>query len=239
MKPYPNVILPNIKTYFGGKAASGTYQKIINQIPPHDTRFVGCLGAGGILKRLKPAFLNIAFEPDKKVITDWQNAQYIGDLQLQENFFLFHGKFEDYIQKLVDIFGRVFIYLDPPYPLDSRKSNREIYPFEMTDQQHVNLLEICLTLPVEIMISTYPNAIYEGLIGHWRHFDFQSSTRHSMATERLYMNYPELTELHDYQYLGDNASKREDIKNKFKRFKNRFNQLPACEQAMYREFFSH
>ena len=35
-----------------------------------------------------------------------------------------------------------------------------------------------------------------------------------MQTERLYMSYGPVTELHDYQYLGDNKHEREKIRRR-------------------------
>lgn len=48
----------------GGKAGAGTYQKIINQIPPHDIYCEPFLGDGAILRRKRPALRNIAVEID-------------------------------------------------------------------------------------------------------------------------------------------------------------------------------
>lgn len=36
------------ETYFGGKAGSGTYQTIINQIPPHRVYIEPFVGGGAI-----------------------------------------------------------------------------------------------------------------------------------------------------------------------------------------------
>lgn len=48
----------------GGKAGAGTYQKIINQIPPHEIYVEAFLGDGAIIRRKRPALRNIAIEID-------------------------------------------------------------------------------------------------------------------------------------------------------------------------------
>jgi DNA adenine methylase len=50
--------------YPGGKAGAGIYQRIINQIPPHDVYVESFLGDGAVLQRKRPAARNIAIEID-------------------------------------------------------------------------------------------------------------------------------------------------------------------------------
>ena len=49
-------------TYPGGKAGAGVYQRIINQIPPHDVYVEPFLGDGALLRRKRPAGRNIGIE---------------------------------------------------------------------------------------------------------------------------------------------------------------------------------
>lgn len=57
---------------------------------------------------------------------------------------------------------------------------------------------------------------------------YQARTRGgTMATEWLWMNYPEPTELHDYRYLGDNFRQRERF-NRIRR--NMLAKLERMEQ---------
>ncbi|MEM1122939.1 MAG: hypothetical protein AAGJ18_21015, partial [Bacteroidota bacterium] len=194
-----------------------------------------------ITRHMKPAFVNIGIDPCKAVFDSWINADYPNDLKLGDNFGLINGYFEKVIWELLEEEKElseedIFIYLDPPYPLDSRKDNRPRYPHEMTDEQHINMLVICKLLRCKIAISTYSNKLYRSYLKNWRLLEFQSNTRRGMATEHLYMNYPEPTELHDYSYLGENASEREDIRLRFERFKNKFSKKSALEQSMWRQY---
>jgi hypothetical protein len=60
--------------YPGGKAGAGVYQKIINQIPPHDVYCEPFLGEGAVMLRKRPAARTIGVEVDAAVaarFTGW------------------------------------------------------------------------------------------------------------------------------------------------------------------------
>ena len=66
------ITIPGLENYFGGKGASGTYQTIINEIPPHDNYIEPFLGAGNILRRKLPAkSINKGLDLDKNIIDIW------------------------------------------------------------------------------------------------------------------------------------------------------------------------
>lgn len=109
-------------TYFGGKSGSGTYQTIINQIPPHDVFVSGFLGHCGILRHKRPASFNIGVELNPDVVADWKEHS---NLKIYNNCFL------DSLWILNRLKGDIFIYLDPPYPYSSIKSKRDRYGFKL------------------------------------------------------------------------------------------------------------
>jgi len=104
--------------------------------------------------------------------------------------------------------GRVVIYCDPTYPLDSRKSQRLIYHHEMTDRQHQQLLDIVRWLPIDCLVSTYPNDLYAQQLSYWHRTEFQSQTRKGTATEWLFYNYPAPAVLHDDSFSVENYRQR-------------------------------
>ena len=53
------------------------------------------------------------------------------------------------------------IYVDPPYPKDTRKSGS--YSHEMSDKQHRQLVEILIKFKGNAIMSTYPSPIYKPL----------------------------------------------------------------------------
>lgn len=133
--------------------------------------------------------------------------------------------------------GGEFVYLDPPYLLEARRSQRPIYAYEYTRQQHVELLEIIRGLPCNVAISGYKSEMYDRHLKGWRLVTFEAMTRGGkLATECVWMNYPPPVALHDYRYLGGDYRERERIKRKAKRWRQRFDKLPILErQAIVKE----
>ena len=63
-----------------------------------------------------------------------------------------------------------FFYLDPPYVHSERSSY--MYDHEMTDDDHIELIEAIQSLKGKVLLSGYHNPIYEKL--EWSHEDFST-----------------------------------------------------------------
>jgi DNA adenine methylase len=208
--------------YDGGKNQGGVYHTIINQIPPHKVYIEPFLGSGAIIRNKRPAQINIGIELDHAVINAFHasagyaviNSCAISCLKM--------------ICATCD--ETTFIYADPPYPKMARRSAADIYKFEMTDEQHVELLMTLLDTKARVAISTYDNPLYTSMLNSWRVVKFNSQTRHGTATELLYMNYQEPERLHDYSFLGGARTRRQSIQRKIERHVNRLLLLPAQER---------
>ena len=265
--------------YFGGKSGGGTFQILINHIPPHDVFYSLFLGNCGVTRHIRPAQQNILCDLDIDVVAAWDmvigdhwnyrisntsafdilaalakscDATGINQVAAHKN------AMRDPIAEKCDVINqdrhaekcdtssfdkpelttqknairyhaKHFIFLDPPYRLTSRRSQRAVYKFEMTDAQHADLLEIVTKMPkgINIMITHYPDPVYDMWLHDWVKKDFYSMTRNGLQLERMYMNYEMGDELHDYSFLGDDFRERE----KFNRIKNNFikklKRLPA------------
>ena len=105
-----------------------------------------------------------------------------------------------------------------------------MYKHEMTDDQHLDLLKTLLKLKCNVLISTYDNAIYGGMLSEWKKVEFTSVTRRGRATEVLYMNFQEPVQLHDYNFLGQDYRERERIRKKIKRHVTGLRRLPELEK---------
>lgn len=80
------------------------------------------------------------------------------------------------------------IYLDPPYPLDTRC--HELYDNEMTDKQHKDLLELIKNSKAKICISSYENPLYNEMLKSWIKDRRRSKSNLGQSrTETIYMNY--------------------------------------------------
>jgi site-specific DNA-adenine methylase len=205
---------------YGGKSGYGTYQTIINQIPPHEVYIEPFLGGGGIMRRKRPAKRNIGIDLDPCVIETWQDYKGVEIYQADALIFLKEFKFT----------GKEFVYADPPYLLETR-SGKFRYPFEMSQEDHVRLLCLLKELPCPVMLSGYLSDLYKKELACFRNIQFQSMTRGGKSrTEFLWMNYADPTSLHDYQYLGSNFRERDKISRRKKRFFSRLKQMPKLER---------
>jgi len=73
-----------------------------------------------------------------------------------------HRDFRDVIQRHNT--PGTLIYCDPPYVLSTRSGS--VYRYEMSDEDHRDLIEVLLKYPQMVMLSGYDNPIYEGLNWH-------------------------------------------------------------------------
>ncbi len=228
------------ETYPGGKNINGTYQKIINEIPPHVVYFEPFVGGGSILRKKKHALHSSINDVDPIVMTQWKSHKMEGLRLTTGNALELIPSVRDGIDagNALQSIGNipegidteVFMYLDPPYPIKSRTTTKDLYNYQLSDKDHASLLDIILTVNFNCMISTYPNELYEKKLQRWRRIEFKSKTRGYVATEVLYMNYEEPRELHDYQYLGDECWERQGIKRKIERHVQKLSKLPILEQ---------
>ena len=219
--------------YFGGKGGAGVYQSIINQIPPHDVYKECFLGMGSIIRNKLPAKFSYGVEVHAPAANYFQknHATSIPNFRL-----LRRCAFE--LLEVWSVMGpdrglTEFVYLDPPYPLESRTSNHR-YEQELTDEQHVRLCQLINYMSDAgylVAISTYPNDIYEKHLAGWRPFEYTSTdSAGKIRDELLYCNYPEPAILHDPSYLGENNDKRSDIKKRIRRNINKLQQWGPNER---------
>jgi DNA adenine methylase len=64
----------------------------------------------------------------------------------------------------------VLFYCDPPYVLDTRAARQtgNIYQYEMTDDEHVELAEALHRVAGAVVLSGYDSEMYRELYGDWR-----------------------------------------------------------------------
>lgn len=83
------------------------------------------------------------------------------------------------------------LYCDPPYMHEKRCNNNE-YQFEMTDTDHLELLEICKAAKGKVAISGYDNPLYnKHLKNFYKSVAKEKCTNmfHSVSKEILWTNY--------------------------------------------------
>lgn len=206
-------------TYPGGKNASGTYQRIINQMPPHREYIEAFLGSGAIMRYKKPAEYSIGLDIDQAAVEAarrWSDAIPAKVWSIDAITWL---RSWGIMYRVTGLKASTLVYLDPPYVMASRSSKRAIYKHEMSDEDHERLLEVILDLPCMVMISGYNTRLYAQMLASWRTVVFDVTTRAgTRATEYLWMNFPEPVRLHDYQYLGEDYRQRLQGMNSLERY---------------------
>jgi site-specific DNA-adenine methylase len=213
-------------TYPGGKAGSGVYQQIINQIPPHRVYIEPFLGGGAVLLHKLPAVASIVIDCDATVIEAW----YLRE-DLPAGTIVSFGDAISFLETY-DFKGDEFVYCDPPYLFETRSGKGRIYNNEFGGvDQHIKLLQALLALPCPVAISGYWSSLYAEILATWRTISYMTRTRGgNTVREWLWMNYPEPLELHDYRYLGDNFRQRERLKRIRTRWLARLGRMDALER---------
>lgn len=212
-------------SYLGSKAASGVYQKIIAEMPPHDTYIETHLGGGAVMLRKPPAMCNIGIDVDGQTLEDFaheHNRLYID---------LVRADAVDYLNSY-DFYraGRVLIYADPPY-LHETRTGKARYRYEYSVADHERLLSCLVSLPknVSVILSGYPSQLYDERLTGWRSKEFQAMTRGGVRTEKIWMNYPE-GRAYTHTFAGKDYNDRHRIKRKVERWRAKYAALPPAER---------
>ncbi len=185
-------------------------------------------GNGGIFRKLRLPSRTVINDLDGSVIKKYKKLR-------SKKIFVFN---EDALGLIAEINGNALygretlIYLDPPYRFSVRKGQRNLYKFEMSDDQHVQLLNLVLNCKCNVVISHYPDQVYDAFLipAGWNTHDFKATTRQGLVTERIYYNYPKPLLLQDYRYIGNDYREREIIKRKTNRWLNRLHKMDKLQR---------
>lgn len=234
-------------SYPGGKSGCGVYHRLAMEIPPHDERIVPFLGRCAIMRNVRPAEINIGIDRDADVLDQWTEDE-------RRRFDLRHGDGVEYLLwrfglnrwpmdthpplSMADVAAAVFgggglvpfIYCDPPYPEETLAGDCP-YKFRFTDDQHRFLLETIRRVPALVMITSYPNELYERELAGWRTFRYRAFTRRGERTEQAWCNYPRPLRLHDGRFIGKDRRQRERIARKVRNCVRDIRRLPPAEGA--------
>ncbi|XHA16492.1 DNA adenine methylase [Citrobacter farmeri] len=218
-------------SYLGSKAASGVYQKIIAEMPPHDTYIETHLGSGAVMFNKPPAQHTIGIDIDSAAFSLTRRRWKDKGLTPPD----IHFHYGDAVSFLDGFFdfkaaGRVLIYADPPYMPETRTS-RARYRHEYTVADHERLLTCLLSLPenVSVILSGYPSQLYDTMLADWRTREFQAMTRGGVRTEKIWMNYQE-GQAYSHAFAGRDYNDRARIKRKVARWRDKFAALPPAER---------
>ena len=204
--------------YFGSKATSGLCQPIIAMMPPHETYIETHLGGGAIMKRKPPALHNIGIDIDPQALEEFECGYPVQRI---------HGGAHEFLAGY-DYQGSELIYSDPPYLRGTRTSGRR-YRFDYEEPDHIELLELLTSLPCHIILSGYPSALYDELLGGWHSLELQVMNQGGVRTEKLWFNFT-VNRVHWASYAGKNFTDRQRIKRKAANWARRYQDLPQAER---------
>lgn len=189
---------------------------------PHQTFISGFAGSGGVEFKKRLAVVNIACELDLDVIEtywSWEHGYTVKNLP-----FLKWYRAQKFLQ------SPVMIYCDAPYRFKARSSGRAYYKYEMSDEQHEDFLTTMVRSPHHVAISHYKDSMYTAHLKGWRFIEWDVMSHTGKRKEGLYMNYDEPKQLHQYDLLGDNFTRRQQLKRKKERFVKKLESLPPVER---------
>ena len=94
----------------------------------------------------------------------------------------------------------VFMYLDPPYLLNTRSG--EQYKHEMSDTDHEEMLLKALESKAKIMISGYASEMYDDYLRGWSRLELKSCAENGRPrTEVVWMNYESDGQMDIFDFL--------------------------------------
>lgn len=214
--------------YPGGKGLAGLTPWIVAKMRTHSFYAELFAGKAAVFRNKPPALESLLMDMDHGVI-DWLQRLRVPGTIVRRG---------DGIRWLrengPELSDDALIYLDPPYKLSTRVKQK-VYRYEMTDDEHGQLLEAALIANCGVMISGYPSQMYDDYLAEWYRFETQAITRGgTMRTEVLWTNYDPGTVSPmlaiEYSGLGDDFRQRERVSRKINRWQSKLQALPDQER---------
>jgi DNA adenine methylase len=213
--------------YPGNKNIPGLIQKIINQIPPC-TDFYELYAGSAAVSRFLSVLPGMSLryhlneiDPEITARNDYPAGSIVTTVPAV-----------DLIKSLPSAvsLGVPFFFIDPPYHHESRPFNTHLYKFEMSHDDHVQLLLTVADLKYNCMIIHPWCFLYDKFLEGWRTVQIKVRYHNKTSLENLYMNYPGPVQLLTYDLYGTDCWDRQRIKRKGDRLVKKLLSLPAAER---------
>lgn len=127
------------------------------------------------------------------VLERWNKARDIANAV--ERFQTVQIEHRDALKVIQSFDGpETLFYLDPPYPKETRSHRWDkAYKCELDIDDHVHLLNFIKKIKGAVVLSSYPNGIYDEELKDWRRVekDVNTISHAKKATEVLYIKNPD------------------------------------------------
>jgi len=215
--------------YTGNKMIAGVYHKIINNIPEHTHYYEVFAGSGAIglhLFDIVPKPVNYVFMDIDPEVRKYYREQVSNFQANKSGIYFYPVDYKRFLAVLPDKARAkdLFYFIDPPYLLSTR-SGIVKYNFELTDEDHIDLLSLAKQLPGNVMIIHPECELYNNSLSSWRKIKLTIRYHRKTSNECLYMNYPYPEKLQTYKYLGSDCWDRQRIKRQSERIIQKFDNL--------------
>lgn len=212
-----------LSNYKGHKNIDGVFQKIINHIPKHKVYYELFAGSASVHAKMtvwpgKVHLIELDNEVCKLLSLTFPEATVINGNSIK----LLKSK---YIEPCQD----TFIFVDPPYHHSTRPLQTNLYKYELSHSDHVQLLSHLLEMKNKIMVVHPRCELYDSMLSDWIKVDLKIRYNRKTSHECLYMNY-ELDVLHDTSFVGSDCWERQRIKRKCDRLIQKIEKLPNNEK---------
>jgi len=207
-------------SYVGSKGQAGVFHRIIGQMPPHSVYVEPFFGSGRVFWEKRLALSSYVIDRQSDLL---DRANAVPGVQA------ICGDALKILRRLA-LPDDAVVYCDPPYLLSTRQG-RCYYAFELSEQQHWDLLGTLRALPCRVLLSGYPSALYDDGLKAWRVIHYRVRTRGRTKTECLWCNFPEPEELHDWRFAGANFRQRLTLKRLAARWLARLEAMPPRKRG--------
>lgn len=224
-----------LANYLGSKAGSGVAARVISEMPPHDCYAELFAGSARVARLKRPARENLLTDCDPETC---KKLKALND----DNLTFFEIRCMTWMKALEHFAPRfanpnTLLYLDPPYPACVR--GRDRYKHDMrNDDHHRTMLLRLRSLKSMVIVSSYANEIYDGILADWRRVEIPTMTRGGKRVEVIWCNFEKPTYLHDPRFAGKNHRARWRIEKVRRRWREKYLALPPAErQLMFETLF--
>ncbi len=215
-------IIP-LEKYPGRKAASGSWQKILAEVPKCKV-FIDAMCGSGFIGSMVKGCKVLMNDIDK---TTLEGIRHNGGPNIE----LSNQSYIEVIKRMNKGNQDTVFYFDPPYLMETRSYQAKLYRHDWSTEDHKVFLKVVKSITTPVMISHYPCDLYNKTLHKWRKITYPSMTRGGVKQEGLYLNYPQPVLLQFPELIGSDFTDRQRIQRKVTRLINKLKNEAENERA--------